>query len=183
MVWVGVRKGIVMISHLEDFGVVAVTAPDAGDSDPLGIKPKAVRTIWSWDLSEVRHRLLKEGVCGEHEVDAWIIEYRKFMQLVYENKGALAISRKIDEVWHCHILFTKDYHAFSKAVNGEYIHHQPVLSEAVRGSMKPNYDALFSAYRQTFGEPNPDIWPSDDQICKCDMPGGCTGPTCHTPDP
>lgn len=53
--------------------------------------------------------------------------YKNFLKLQkkYWLKHSLVPTREIDECWHNHILYTKDYTQDCLAIYGNYLHHQP----------------------------------------------------------
>src|ERR1700730_9913009 len=112
--------------------------------------------VFSYDFSTVRAKLLKEQAVPEDRVDSAIDEYRKFLALMLLGFRGLAMtSRDVDEVWHTHILFTRDYMAFTKEVFGRYLHHQPGTDEApIPVDAGPHFR---NAYGEVFGELHP-IW-------------------------
>lgn len=56
--------------------------------------------------------------------------YKKFLllQKKYPNEH-LVPTREIDEVWHNHILHTKQYHKDCNHIFGYYLHHEPALKD------------------------------------------------------
>ena len=66
---------------------------------------------------------------------------------------SLPPSYEIDEVWHAHILHTKEYMDFCLELFGKYLHHQPHLSSEA-SSMK-ELEQLFEKtqdlYNHEFG--------------------------------
>lgn len=54
--------------------------------------------------------------------------YKNFLLLFKAYpKERLVPTREIDEFWHNHILYTKQYHSDCQRVFGHYLHHQPAL--------------------------------------------------------
>ena len=98
-------------------------------------------------------------------------EYRRFITLVAAFPGEkFPISNAVDELWHAHLLFSRDYEAFSRSVRpeGGMIHHQPTLNDAERDALKPRYfDGTLARYKEVFQEEPPaEFWPSADaEIC------------------
>lgn len=95
-------------------------------------------------------------------VDSLITEYLKFMQIKIAEKDTdgkkAAPSNAIDDVWHAHILSTKEYFAFCARYNdGEYLHHDPSLTD-----VPARYLLTMQRYRELFGMDPTDksIWPT-----------------------
>jgi hypothetical protein len=93
-----------------------------------------------------------------------IAEYHKFLFLIHEHPTANIVPRHlVDEVWHDHILHTKDYFKDCERVFGHFIHHIPSTSDDGE-DISPTFDL----YKNTFGmEPPTNIW-------TCDKAGFCT---------
>lgn len=117
---------------------------------------KTRQIIDKLDLTPVINRLVQlEGFTHEEATMA-SEQYRNFLYLQkkYGDEFDLPPSTDIDEVWHAHILHTKDYMNFCHEVYGEYLHHQPG-SEKDPDSEK--FHHLFEAhtqhlYHQEFGD-------------------------------
>lgn len=92
---------------------------------------------------------------------ALLVEYLKFMQIKIGEQDTtdkkVAPSKKIDEMWHAHILSTKEYFAFCERYNdGEYIHHDPSMTD-----VPTRYTLTWQKYFELFGSnpKNLSIWP------------------------
>ena len=92
---------------------------------------------------------------------ALLVEYLKFMQIKIGEQDTtdkkVAPSKKIDEMWHAHILSTKEYFAFCERYNdGEYIHHDPSMTD-----VPTRYTLTWRKYLELFGAcpKNLSIWP------------------------
>ena len=67
-------------------------------------------------------------------------------------------SECIDEVWHCHILHTKDYQEFAR-VCGRMLHHLPGMPNE-KEKFNTHYDRTHTMYLEVFRESPPEIyWP------------------------
>lgn len=88
-------------------------------------------------------------------------EYLKFMVLLAESASPLSPSDTIDQVWHGHLLHSREYReGFCLGIVGRNLDHFPALrgaEDAPRHSA--GYDATRAAYEIRFGAPPPDIWP------------------------
>lgn len=125
--------------------------------------------IMAYPLEKVRERLTTDGKLSTATIDTAVTEYRKFLSLVLMgNRGLAMTSKEVDEVWHTHILFTKDYADFCTAVFGRFLHHKPnVASDPIT----PGGGEVFRrAYQEVFG-PLPSIWGGvTTALCKLDPP-------------
>lgn len=69
--------------------------------------------------------------------------YKKFLFLLCKySTDALVPSRDIDEFWHNHILYTKNYINDCQQIFGYYLHHEPA-------SPKDNPQELIEGYQRT----------------------------------
>ena len=88
-------------------------------------------------------------------------EYRRFIVLAMTAPHPVTPSKLVDEVWHTHVLFTRDYWDRLTPLLPRPLHHEP-------GDGSPGDDAHFAGqyeqtldlYQQTFGQLAPaDLWP------------------------
>lgn len=77
-------------------------------------------------------KLLKERIVeSEKEANALFLELKRYIVIAYLDDTICwdMYSRRIDEVWHQFVLFTKEYTDFSEHFFGRYIHHVPGNSQ------------------------------------------------------
>lgn len=155
------------------------------------------------DMTQVRERILKDGVIPESLVDEAIEEYRKWLYIAAASVGGHAMfSKYVDEVWHTHILFTSDYMALTTDICGQYLHHNPFTD-----SNRPNKDTIRQArrrfvhtYNSLFGERPGAIWTLKSSECNgecgycdhgsptrateshCTSDPGCSSTPCDSPN-
>jgi len=127
----------------------------------------SVAIILNWNLEKVKMKMLSKGFDHE-QLEKMEIEYKRFLTLVVKYSNRLPISSVVDEMWHTHILFTRDYENMCKEL-GCFIHHEPVTTEERKQALLPEYEETLSLYRENWGEPNIDFWPPQD--CVCDPEG------------
>jgi len=92
-----------------------------------------------------------------------IQEYRRFVYLACISEHELTPSDEVDQAWHLHLTYTRDYwEEFCPKVLGRALHHDPTQGgEADADRHQSNYERTLKLYRRIFGEtPPPDIWPS-----------------------
>lgn len=107
-------------------------------------------------------RLSREQRWSTVFTEAAILEYRRFIYLVAIAEESLTPSQTIDDVWHLHLCYTKNYwNELCRNVIGKPIHHSPS-----RGGKKEDqkyveyYQKTRELYRHEFGEdPPPEYWP------------------------
>ena len=121
------------------------------------IQTKVMNYLRNFEAPYLKEKLLhRELFTSPDEYEHVFIEYKKFMGLTQVANDPLGMmSEAVDNVWHQHILFTKDYHEFSDRIAGHYIHHSPQtkeqpLPEGIR-------QRTIEVYNKVFGELDP-IW-------------------------
>jgi hypothetical protein len=99
-------------------------------------------------------------------------EYRRYAFLYAVSGRPVAPSDVVDEVWHLHLLYTRNYwDTFCKEVIGKPLHHEPAAGvEGERKRLGDWYADTLERYRQLFGEPPADIWPSAEALARRPKP-------------
>ena len=97
-------------------------------SDNTTALPYAEREILDWlssaDLSFVYERLLYKGEIDASDVATLDKEFKRFIFLVWATEKPIAmIGKKLAEVWHQFILFTRAYDEFCNQSVGFFIDH------------------------------------------------------------
>lgn len=95
---------------------------------------KSKAEIEAIDLRAYSEKAVKEKRLRRDEVEQAENEYRHFLQLVYLNQelqesGSLAPTALADEIWHGHILDTRNYRTMCDRLFGQYIDHNPGMEE------------------------------------------------------
>ncbi|MBV8500148.1 MAG: TIGR04222 domain-containing membrane protein [Paucibacter sp.] len=94
------------------------------------------------------------------EVCAAIEEYRRFCLLAISGTQLAVPSDAVDQVWHLHLTFTRDYwQRFCPEVLGRDLHHEPG-DAASSALMRERYAQTLACYAETFGPPPEAWWPS-----------------------
>lgn len=98
-------------------------------------------------------RVMKENLWRRDFTLRVVEEYKKFLYLA--SITSVAPSFEIDQVWHAHILFSRDYEKTEELL-GKRVHHQP---NPAGKSGKNEYINSLHLYLDTFGyNPPKDIW-------------------------
>lgn len=90
-----------------------------------------------------------------------IEEYRRFAFLATAAGHPVSPSDAVDQVWHLHLLYTRDYWGeFCPKTLGAPLHHGPARGGiAEKDKLTDWYGNTLASYRRFFGEPPADLWP------------------------
>ena len=91
-----------------------------------------------------------------------IWEYRRFCFLAVALSDPVTPSEEVDEVWHLHLTYTRDYWQFwCRDALGVELHHEPTLGgPAQRTLFRAQYASTLHRYEGFFGPPPADFWPA-----------------------
>ncbi len=106
-------------------------------------------------------RLATENNWGPAFTQRVIEEYRRFAFLAVAAGHSVSPSDVVDQAWHLHLLYTRDYWGeFCGQVLGRPFHHGPTRGGAAEADKFTDwYAQTRGSYRTFFGEPPVDIWP------------------------
>ena len=93
-------------------------------------------------------------------------EYRRVAFLALTAGHAVTPSEDVDQAWHLHLAYTRDYwQTFCRDVLGEPLHHGPTRGgRAEADRYDDQYRQTLAAYAAAFDAPPPvDIWPTPEQ--------------------
>jgi hypothetical protein len=80
--------------------------------------------------------------------------YKNFLILLKENpREELVPTREIDEFWHNHILYTKNYHRDCLNIFGYYLHHEPASPVDDPEKLVSHYQKTKAYYLEKFSHP------------------------------
>jgi hypothetical protein len=99
-----------------------------------------------------------QGWNREYALDV-IQEYKKFLFLAVVCDHMVSPAQDIDEVWHQHMLFTRQWPGFCSEVLEYELHHTPDLGiQSQNIGFQDAYRKTYLAYIQHFGLPPTKIW-------------------------
>lgn len=106
-------------------------------------------------------RLAREQGLSRSEAVALIEEYRRFCFLAVVAGIEVTPSAEVDEVWHLHLCYSRDYwQRFCPNVLGVSLHHGPTAGRSVDGRRyRAQYADTLAAYAAYFGPPPERYWP------------------------
>lgn len=100
------------------------------------ITAKLRRDLEDYDLSTI----VDSAIVGQN-LNGWyrdkaLLEYKHFLLMAFKSSklrgkwGNVVPTKNADKIWHAHILHTREYMEFCRAVFGvDYVHHNPGLKE------------------------------------------------------
>ncbi len=92
-----------------------------------------------WTLSDARH-------CARL--------YKNFLILLKQHHPeTLVPTREIDEFWHNHILYTKNYYSDCLTIFGYYLHHEPASPLEDPQKLAKDYLKTQQYYLEMFNQP------------------------------
>ncbi|HEX4792319.1 MAG TPA: hypothetical protein VH370_00920 [Humisphaera sp.] len=114
-------------------------------------------------------KLLKEQIVATpEEAQVLFSEVKRYIILVYldEKTSWEMYSRRIDEVWHQFVLYTREYTDFSNRFFGRYIHHSPgnAPESTPTGAARGSFEGFKARYGALFGVPLPSVWHDEANI-------------------
>ncbi|KQM27394.1 MULTISPECIES: glycine-rich domain-containing protein [unclassified Sphingomonas] len=107
-------------------------------------------------------RLAAENGWSEAFAARVAVEYRRFLALIATGEEPLTPSDAVDQAWHLHLAYTRDYwQGLCRDIVGHAIHHEPTSGGPDQlERYRDCYARTLDRYRATFGEVPPiDIWP------------------------
>lgn len=134
--WTPVEKEIWRRIELHDF------EPDT----PFNFTKRLARDK-GWTLDEAR-----KAIAG----------YRRFCFLAMVAESPVTPSETIDEVWHQHLIYTRDYwDVWCGQALGRPLHHDPTAGGAeAQRYFRRQYAKTMALHQQYFGAPDPKLWPA-----------------------
>ena len=95
--------------------------------------------------------------------EAAVEEYRRFCFLAACSGHAVSPSAEVDEVWHLHLHYTRDYwETFCPQVLRMSLHHEPGgRSRTQDRQFRDQYADTLASYQRFFGAPPESFWPGN----------------------
>ncbi len=130
------------------------------DTRPLGLRECIPLTeaqrlqlekLERYDMEFVAERLADKGLLPEELIPETIAKYKRFVALfVLGHQGLDVPSAEVDEVWHAHILSTREYADFCDHLGVGFIHHVPYTRRSPR--RPASRTSYWELYSQHFGQ-------------------------------
>ena len=106
-------------------------------------------------------RLARENGWSAAHTARVLTEYRRFCFLAVTAGHPVTPSDAVDQVWHLHLTYTRDYwERFCPEVLGRALHHGPTAGGPVEQSrFFEDYAQTLRSYEAVFGPAPADLWP------------------------
>jgi hypothetical protein len=106
-------------------------------------------------------RLARDNHWSQGFADRVIDEYRRFVFLAMVAGHPVTPSDQVDQAWHLHLLYTRDYWGAFTGCLPRPLHHGPTLGGGAEGRKFADwYSKTLHSYWRLFGEHPPiDVWP------------------------
>lgn len=126
------------------------------------------------NLKHVVDRTQKRMGWSDDQTAQIFAEYLRYLNIAQANPKVMVVpSVLIDEIWHDHILHTKQYFSDCIAMFGNYMHHLPE-KDPLAGGVKPDIQETLALYTKMFNETPPiQVWGC------CAGSKECSGSTCQ----
>jgi len=107
-------------------------------------------------------RLARENRWTQNFANAAIEEYKRFCFLAATLPNPVTPSEEIDEVWHLHLLYSRDYwDIWCAKILQTKLHHDPTQGgPAEAAKFRAQYAETLAAYETVFGPPPATFWPA-----------------------
>lgn len=152
--------------NTQAFGVVVHERTGMSELPPLDSARSARILAWAEDDPALQPRFRAQlaertGWNGARCARA-IDEYLRFCAVAARLGGRAAPSAAVDEVWHLHLTWTRDYwEDFCPRRLGFALHHQPARGlPGEQTSLREAYAETLHAYAAEFGTPAVEWWPA-----------------------
>jgi hypothetical protein len=105
-------------------------------------------------------RLARENGWRRDHADRVIEEYRRFCFLAATVPHPVTPSDAVDQAWHLHLTYSRDYWQRFCPLLGRELHHGPTEGgDAEHARYFAQYAETLRSYEAAFGTPPLDIWP------------------------
>jgi hypothetical protein len=106
-------------------------------------------------------RLAQENGWSRARAERVIGEYKRFCYLAVRAGHPVTPSDAVDQAWHLHLTYSRDYWERFCPLLGIALHHGPTAGGAAEGERYyEQYAGTLKSYERVFGEEAPaDLWP------------------------
>ena len=95
-------------------------------------------------MKNVEERVKKEIKLKENEYNWRLLDLKRYFILAALLKESPMFSKKVDELWHQMLMFTREYDDFSKKYLGSILHHSPNVKESPDPDLRGFFDWVYT---------------------------------------
>ena len=75
----------------------------------------------------MKYKLKTKLMLSDSQVEAYFLEYKKFLIMGALSKDVVSPSEQVDHVWHLHQTYTRKYRQDCFQIFGQFFSHCPAL--------------------------------------------------------
>ena len=150
--------------------IVPEPTPAVLDSIIVGLNGfhyERLRCLDRLDFRDVQRTVRRElpKVTASRLVQGVVNLKRYYAGLLLDPLNLHVVPAPVAVFLRAHILSSRDYQAFSEAVFGEYVHHEPLIDESptVTATARQIYKDTLTLQRNLFGATDSRWWPRQDR--------------------
>lgn len=151
---------------MQSLGVTA-----AVEADLTAEMAGRLASLGDWDMSKISRRTRQRLRWSPAHGRAVEREYRRFLGLLMLNpEKEYGMAGEVDEIWHDHILDTRNYLTMCRQVVGAVVHHCPGDGERTAKGDSAYDKATYPDLARTYAGPVSRVWPKqgeDAAVAKC----------------
>lgn len=95
-------------------------------------------------MENVENRVKEENKLKENEYEWRLLDLKRYFILTSLLKEAPMFSKKVDELWHHMLMFTREYDDFSKKYLGATLHHSPNVKAKSDPDLRGFFDWVYA---------------------------------------
>jgi hypothetical protein len=95
-------------------------------------------------MENVEERVRKENKLKENEYKWRLLDLKRYFILTSLLKESPMFSKKVDELWHQMLMFTREYDDFSKKYLGTILHHSPKINVLPDPDLRGFFDWVYA---------------------------------------
>ncbi len=95
-------------------------------------------------MENVEERVKKEVKLKQNEYNWRLIDLKRYFILTALLKEVPMFSKKVDDLWHQMLMFTREYDDFSKKYIGSALHHSPNVKESSDPDLRGFFDWVYT---------------------------------------
>ena len=95
-------------------------------------------------MENVEERVRRENRLKENEYEWRLLDLKRYFVLTSVLKESPMFSKKVDELWHQMLMFTREYDDFSRKYLGTTLHHSPNVKVESNSDLRGFFDWVYA---------------------------------------